>query len=347
MQTIGNILLVLSLIAGGSLFISVFLTKNPGGDAAIGQAYATLFTFASLWVCITLLVCITGFAKGFQWLSLGRFASAGMLAVCFLIMIAGANIGLESGYKSIRILGLVAAVATPVVLMAASGVLLNENLKMAVPASIVKWGLGAILGLNSLVLAMMLLGMVWSNMSAFASRSSGELSDFEIGIANRIDTFDVSKGIASLLIYSGDNQPRQLQEKAVAKIKSKPDWQEDILKALEDNNADDAFRFLLSNEVNDKASYAKGVYQGVLSQARMVRERLHRCWHKSHVYDDMFGTEVRRTLKTVEKFKGLGVDFKPAMQDLRAALDEPNPYGNLDVSSKRALDKWLKSDMKK
>lgn len=342
MQAIGNTFLLLSLIAGGFLFNLAFLTKSPGGDAGVGQAYATFYTFAALWICITLLACIIGFTKGYQWLSLGRFASAGMLVVCFFIMVLGANLGLEASFKSIRFIGLLSAVATPIVLMAASAVLLNENIKMVVPASLVKWGLGSILGLNSLVLATMFLGMVWLNISAFTSGSNGKLSDFELGILNRIDTCDVSKGIASLLIYSGDNQPRQIQEKTVAKIKSKPNWQEDILKALEDNNADDAFRFLLSNEVEDKHRFAKGVYKGVLSEARMIRDRTHRCWHQSQVYDGMFGTEVRRTLKTVEKFKDLGIDFKPAMQDLRASLDEPNPYGNLDVSSKKALDKWLK-----
>jgi hypothetical protein len=342
MQILGNTILMLALIVGGFLIKLVFLTKSPGGDAAVGQAYATFFAFAALWICITLLACIIGFTKGFQWLSIGRFANGGMLVICFLIMILGAYLGLNGIFKSIRIIGLVAAVATPIVLLATFAVLLNENLKMAIPAPIVKWGMASLLGLNCLVLIMIFLGKVWVNVSAFASINSDKLSDFELGILTRIDTSDVNNGIAWLLIYSGDNQPKQIQEKTVSKIKSKPNWQEDILKALENDNADEAFRFLLSNEVADKPRFAKGVYQGVLSEARMVREQYRRCWHQSHVYNGMFGAEVRRTLEAVEKFKDLGVDFKPAILDLRAAIDEPNPFGNPDVSSKKALDKWLK-----
>lgn len=44
----------------------------------------------------------------------------------------------------------------------------------------------------------------------------------------------------------------------------------------------------------------------------------------------------------MEKFKDLGVDFKPAVKELRAALDEPVAYDNPDISSKKLLDKWLK-----
>jgi hypothetical protein len=342
MQTIGNILLIVALIAGGALFTQTFLQKMPGGDAGVGHAYATFFSFSVLWICICLLVCIIGLSGGFQWLSLGRFGSGGMIAMYFLIIVLGAFLGLDGSFKSIRILGLISGVMTPIVLLAASAVLLNGNIKFIIPATLVKWVLGSIIGLNGLILTMMLLGKTYYNVSGFFSGFNGKLSDFELGIMERIDTFDLSKSIAPLLIYSGDNQPKQLQEKAVAKIKSKSDWEEDIFKALESDYVDDAFRFLLANEVNDKPRYAKGVYQGVLSQAKMVRERYHNCSHPSHVYDGMFGYEIRNTLKTVEKFKDLGVDFNPAMQDLRAALDERNAYGNPDVSSKKAMDKWLK-----
>ncbi len=85
--------------------------------------------------------------------------------------------------------------------------------------------------------------------------------------------------------------------------------------------------------------FAKGVYQGVLSQARLIRETLRGCSHPSHVYEGQFCFEMERSLRAVEKFKDLGVDFKPAVKELRAALDEPIRYPNPNVSCKRVLDK--------
>ncbi len=157
----------------------------------------------------------------------------------------------------------------------------------------------------------------------------------------QIDSCDASKDITTLFIFSGDNQPRQIREKARLKIKSKPGWQEDLYHTLEGDGVDEAFRFLLSNEVDDKPRFAKGVYQGVLSQARLIRENLRECSHPSHVYEGQFGVELRHSLEVVEKFKNLGVDFKPAVKELRAALDEPIAYDNPNLSCKKLLDKWL------
>jgi len=329
------------MLTAGYLFKLTFLQKPPSGDYRVGYAWAILFSMVIFWVCMGLAACIIGFLGGFDWLSLGRFAGGGMLVLCFMVMLLGANLGMEFGFRSIRMLAPATAVATSLVLMVTFAVLLNENLKMSVSPTLLKWGLASVLVVNSLVLATMIFGMLASKVGALLPRSREALDDFQLGILDQIDNCDASKGITSLFIYSGDNQPRQIREKAVLKIKSKPDWQEDLFHALEGDRVDEAFRFLLSNAIDDKPRFAKGVYQGVLSQARLIRQTLRRCSHPSHVYDGQFGFEVDRSLQILEKFKGLGVDFTPAVKELRAALDERIPYPNPNLSCKKVLDKWL------
>lgn len=341
MQIIGNILLLLTMLAAGYLFHLTFLQKMPGGDARFGYAYSMLFLVVFFWVCLALITFIIAFDGGFAWLSLGRFASGGMLVLCFLVMLLGSNLGMDPSFKGIRFLAPVNAVATSLVLMVTFAVLLNENLKMSVSPILLKNVLTAVLALNSLMLATIIFGAIISKVGPYLPRSSNKLSDFELGILDNIDRCDASKGITSLFLYSGDNQPRQIREKALLKIKSKTDWQDDLYHALEGDGVEEAFRFLLSNEVEDKSRFAAGVYKGVLSQARLIREGLRRCWHQSHVYDGKFASEVNRTLKVVEKFKDLGVDFKPAVKELRAALDEPIAYHNSNLSDKKRIDKWL------
>ncbi len=342
MQIAGNFLLFLSLLAAGSLFKLTFLQKMPGGDAGVGYAWAMLILIAAFWVCMALTAGIIGFGGGFAWLSLGRFGGGGMLGLCFLVLLLGSVLGMEASFGGICRLAPISSMATALVLLATFAVLLNENLKMSVSPAIVKWGLGGVFALNVLMLVWMVFGSFLAKASAFLPSSSGELDNFQLGILDQIDRCDVSKDITSLFIFSGNNQPRQIQEKAVLKIKSKPDWQEDLYKTLEGDGADEAFYFILSNEVDDKPRFAKGVYQGVLSQARVIRARLRRSSHPSHVYEGQFGFEIEHSLKAVEKFKDLGVDFKPAVQELRAALDEPIAYDNPNLSCKKVLDKWLK-----
>ncbi len=342
MQIAGNFLLVMSLLAAGFLFKLTFLQKMPGGDAGVGYAWAMLFLIAAFWVCMALTAGVIGFGSGFAWLSLGRFGGGGILVLGFLVLLLGSVLGMEASFRGIRWLAPFNSVVTALVLMATFAVLLNENLKTLVSPALVKWGLGAVFSLNVLMLTWMIFGAFLSKASAFLPSSSSKLDDFQLGILDQIDRCDASKGITSLFIFSGNNQPRQIREKAVLKIKSKPDWQEDLFHTLEGDGVDEAFLFLLWNEVDDKPRFAKAVYQGVLSQARLIRENLRRCSHPSHVYEGKFGFEVERSLKVVEKFKDLGVDFKPAVQELRAALDEPIAYKNPNVSCKRLLDNWLK-----
>ncbi len=344
MQIAGNLLLILATLAAGSLFNLTFLKKMPSGDARVGHAWVTLICLAVFWLCIILVAIALGWSGGFEWLSLGRFASAGMLALSFLVLLLGANLGL---YRPppiwLRHIAILNAVATPVVLLAAFAILLNPSLKMAVPADPVKWGLGAVLALNSLLLISTILGSVISRTGLFITRTfSNELDSNDIRMIEHIDSHDASKGIRSLLIYSGDNQHPKVREKAVAKIKSKPDWQNDLIETLRSERVDEVFRFLGSNEVDDKALFTQPVYDGVLSLAKVMRERLRNSSHPSHVYSGLFVFEVVGALRVVDKYQGTGVEYKPAVQELRAALEQRIRYDKPEFSCARVLDKWLK-----
>jgi hypothetical protein len=341
MHTSANLLLFIALLAAAYLFKLTFLQKMPGGDYGVGYSGMIFLALIGFWVCMILVAGILIKGGGFAWLPLGRFGGSGMLMLCFLVLLLGSNLGMRGAFRMIPFLAPLNAVATPLVLLLTFAVLLNENLRMSISPALVKWGLAAILALNSLVLLTTVFGGFVSRVVGMTQRFGGELDNFQLGILAQIDSCDVSKGISSLFIFSGDNQPRQIREKALLKIKSKPDWQEDLYQALESDVVDEAFRFLLSNEVDDKPRFAKGVYQGLLSQARLMREHLRECTHPSNVYDGMFSSEIRRALEVVEKFKDLGVDYKPAVKEMRAALDERIGYGDPNLSDKKVLDKWL------
>jgi hypothetical protein len=341
MQTSANILLLIAVLAAAYLFKLNFLQKAPGGDYGVGYAWVTLFAFLVFWVCITLVAGILIKTGAFDGLPLGRFGGSGRLILCFVVLLLGSTLGITGIFRMVPFLTNLNALATPLVLLLTFVVLSNDNLKTMVSPTIIKWSLATVLALNSLVLLSPIFGNFTARLAGVVHRAGGQLDEFQLGILAQIDSTDVNKGISSLFLYSGNNQPREIREKARLKIKSKPDWQDELYKALEGDGVEEAFRFLNHNEVDDKARFAKGVYQGLLNQARLIRENLRSCTHPSNVYDGMFGSEIRRSLEVAEKFKGLGVDYKPAVQEMRAALDERQGYGDPNHSDKKLLDKWL------
>ncbi len=47
-------------------------------------------------------------------------------------------------------------------------------------------------------------------------------------------------------------------------------------------------------------------------------------------------------LRTLAKFEGMGVDYRPAVQELRAALNEPTEIKKEKFKVAITLDEWLK-----
>jgi hypothetical protein len=93
--------------------------------------------------------------------------------------------------------------------------------------------------------------------------------------------------------------------------------------------------------VADSSLFPEAVKVGVLRQAALIRDDIRRASHPSHLYPDLFSWEVERALQTVDRFSGMGVDYRPAVQELRAALDEPATVEKPTFRSQRLLDEWL------
>ncbi|MBK8706798.1 MAG: hypothetical protein IPN33_26615 [Saprospiraceae bacterium] len=179
------------------------------------------------------------------------------------------------------------------------------------------------------------------NTAAMAKAAAESEDSFYQGQLNHVDTTDVMKDMVFLLVYTDANQKKTLREKALAKIKSRPDWQEELVRRLQNDWAPEAFTFLASNEVEDKAMFAEPIRQGVLIQARLVRENIRQCRDKYDLYEGKFTWEVDRVLRTVDKFQGMGADYRPAVQELRKALDEPVSFEKPKLPAKTILEKWL------
>lgn len=152
---------------------------------------------------------------------------------------------------------------------------------------------------------------------------------------------DVSKGLLPLLMYTGSNQHRKVREAALMKIKTRPDWQQEIASYLRQPDAAEAFTFLAASGPDDVHVFAEPVHDGIRVVAANVRNTLGRARSDERLWTS-FSSEIWRILATVKKMEGNGQDYRPDMQELRDAFNAPCQAINPKFPALPDLDKWLK-----
>lgn len=342
---VANICLSIAVLI---FFLTVYeLHYKPapkGGDAAVGYAWAVIFFNLAFFACVALAASAIAWKGGFHWVSANgsiRFilVAFGVLAVCFAAGVG--NFGPGEAPKFLKPVAVLMAFAAPLIVIAAGFLLANDPLPGGAPSTTARWltklafwpGV-AVAG----VFAGALLLQKVRNISAAAAWDRNRLDNFEQGILTQIDTCDVNKDMVFILVHTDANRKTAIRERALAKIKTRPDWQEELVRRLDSGWAEQSFTFLASNEVEDKTLFPEAIRKGILNQAQIIRKGIE---ESRHFYADHYIWEVTRLLHTVEKFEGMGVDYLPAVRELRAAFiaprgSEKQPYKCIPI-----LDKWI------
>lgn len=352
MVFIGNLFLLIAGLLLLGLVNLLFFQKMPSNDGAVGYLWAIILLNIGLLVCAAIVAAIIGAKSGFAWVghsSAARFfwVLGGMLSAIIGTSIFG-FIHKETGPIPgiVKLFGGLAAVLTPVMLLVGMTILLNEGLQTLMPTKVYRGAVVAASALGALAVAPFIFlwikqGIV-RNAAAIYSISERESSNYASMVEN-IDSCNVEKDMVFLLVYTDRNHSRAIRERALAKIKTRPDWQEELVRRLNSGWSDEAFTFLASNDVEDTTLFPEAVQQGILNSARSIRENIQRSTHPSDLYAGKFSWEVERIMRTVEKFEGMGVvDYRPAMKVLREALDEPAHFEKPKFQCVKPLEAWLK-----
>lgn len=344
MYVIGNILLALAGITFLILTTQYYLKPMPGGDYGVGYAWGIIYLNLFFMVCLAGTTAIIGANGGFQWVAdsgWSRFGwvSGGLLLIVVLLAVAG--MGMNEGPAWMQLFFRILAFFMPVVLLVIGFGLNNPDLRQFLPPALVQWPLKIMSGMGALVVA----GFV---VQSFAPRimatyraitaDPNELDSFQLGSLANIDSCDVQKDMVFLLVHTDKMRNPIIRERALQKMKTRPDWQEELVRRLDSGWAEEVFTFLGSNEVPDKSLFPEAVRKGILQQAKIFRDGIK---DGRTFYPGQFGTEVRNVLNTVEQFQGMGVDYLPALRELRAALDTRANVEKPTFLCAKALDKWL------
>ncbi len=193
-------------------------------------------------------------------------------------------------------------------------------------------------------------GLVWLMIES--ARSENKKMATMISDQNRyhaqhlasISACDPMTGMANILCFTSRYHDAEVHDSAVAKMKENPNWQEALVKILESPyHYREVYTFLDYNEVPNKALFLKPLHASILRLAEDIRKEIRTSDNRQHWLLDSY--QIGRMLGAVDRFKGLGVDFLPAVQAVRAALDEPVP-SPVKFDDAPALDSWIKKARK-
>lgn len=240
-----------------------------------------------------------------------------------------------------------APIVIPAVMIIAGFILINHTIQNAVPAVAYKWPLVLITILGITGTASAVVGFLQESsrnkIAVAEDRMQFEDSNHQRILAE-IDTADVINKLVLILVFTGDNQPNDIRNAAVAKVKTNPQWENELIRLLQSDWAPEPFQFLASNDVEHPELFLEPVREGTLVQARLIRESIRRTSHPSNFYNGLFSWEVERVLRAVDKFKGKGIDYVPAVKELRAALDEPSDFEKPKFGCIKLLDDWIRKN---
>jgi hypothetical protein len=352
MTIIGNILLFICTLV--FLANTISLTKAPPqNDGAVGYYWSLIILNAIFIIAMILVTLIIGYKGGLDWISPKKssrvlLVSIGLLTALTTMVLSGL-FKYEAGPVPglIRIYSSFAPILIPLILIIAGFILLNGNVRNSVPMAAYQWPLIliSIIGVTGTVSGVAgFLSESARNQTARINNIRQQDDDNHQRMLADIDSCDVMKNMVFILVMTDANQDADVREKAVAKVKTNPQWQQELVARLQNDWAPEAFNFLASNEVDDPSLFLEPVKAGVLIQAKLIRETIRQASHPSHFYPDQFKWEVERVLRTVDRFKNKGVDYLPAVKELRAAFNEPSEFEKPKWGAVEMVDEWLKEN---
>jgi hypothetical protein len=150
--------------------------------------------------------------------------------------------------------------------------------------------------------------------------------------------------IVNLMPFTGRFHDEDVRSAALAKVKEKPDWENQLIALLENEYYHtETYTFLDGNKVEHPEKFLEPLNRSILRLADDIYKRIKdtnnlQDWHFEH-----FGIE--RLLRAIdEQFYDKGMDFRPAVLKLQKALNTtpPERFKNVHFTVTPVVNDWLK-----
>lgn len=150
--------------------------------------------------------------------------------------------------------------------------------------------------------------------------------------------------IVNILALTGRFHDRDVRDSAIAKVKSHPDWEAELIRLLSETEFDtQVYQFIDGNRVEHPALFVEPINHSIRRVAGEIKNRIKdsnnlQDWHFDHF-------SLERLFRAIdEQFLLPGADYRPAVQALRKALDTPKPerFAKVKFTLTPLVDDWLK-----
>ena len=355
---LGNILLVFLTLA---LIALIQLTSSPapGGDRGVGYAFAMILYGGALALFSGLLAWYAGKNGLFNWAPLAPHNRNLLIFIGWLVFFFG--VAFSAMFRSEWHPGELpqwlkwladayASVWLPLLVLLPLAVLINSEKQAAAPELWVKIPFLIGMGICTLIGVALLFG--WFRASARQNaahieyQQQREQSQHQHHL-DKIAAHQPTDPLVEILALTGRYHDADVRNAAIAKLKSHPDWEAELIRLLNETEwQSQVYQFIDGNEVPHPELFVEPINLSIRRCAEEIRRRITGAndlqdWHFEHF-------SIDRVLRAIdEQFSKVpGADFRPAVRELRAALDTPKPerFNKVQFTTTREVDDWLKKN---
>lgn len=151
--------------------------------------------------------------------------------------------------------------------------------------------------------------------------------------------------LVNILSLTGRFHDPSVRDAAVAKVKERPDWEQELIRLLNETEWQSyVYTFLDGNTVDHPELFIQPLKTSLRRTADMIRRDIRDAnnlqdWHFEHLSMD-------RCLRAIdEQFSKTGADFVPEIKAVSDALKSPKPeqFRDVEFTTTREIDEWLKN----
>lgn len=356
MQFFLNLILLIVTLVYLVVSYQIYFTRMPAGDGGVGWSWQIIQSYLILLVLMTILTLIISLKGAYSWINNQTGNKVVYALLGTIIIVLGAGLASFTKGEPSFTPGLINKGITvlstfiPIIFILCSFFLVNKHWIPFSPTTLKIPLFGSvIIGFASILLFVVNLYLESINNQKNRVNSILERQDAnDIRMIQAVEAANILNDVdfLNILVYADDNKDTSVVNKAVARIKSRTDWQETMVKNLSSGGAMEVFNFLASHDADNKEIFPDAVNKGLYSVADWIRSRIKEGSQEHHFYAAQYGWEVERALRSADRFQHMGVDFIPAAQEIKKALLQPHQIKRKPFNCISYVDRWIEKNKK-
>ncbi len=352
---LGNLLLLITCLFLWGL-LQVTATPMPGGDKGVGYAFMMVICAGGFFVLSGLLAWYMGANHYFNWVKIApigvnRLILGVWLMFAFSVMaMAVFRVEWHKGEFPAYLHWLAlnhAALWLPVLMFVPIALLINTQKPADTAPLLIKIPMLAAVGCS----VVMGSGLLWGYVTASVKNQTRQLEEYKNAENQQqkqhleyIAQQQLTDPIVNILSLTGRYTDAVVRNAAIEKVKMHPNWEDELIRLLAETEwASEVYSFIDGNKVQNPHRFVEPLKAGMHRLAATIRTTIKDSNNLQNWQFDHMGLD--RLFRAIdEQFLLPNANYRPAVLELRKALDTPKPerFEKVKFNVTPLIDKWLK-----